>query len=115
MSVVLMSAVACLRACSTASAMVGVDEQRGGASVGGTFAPIERDHPERHARPRYRHTWGWIRHRSPQPVRSARSWCCRSVSAPSSRWSRSFLIAAIAVQLLLDGLVQVGILASVPH
>ena len=26
-----------------------------------------------------------------------------------------FLIAAIAVQLVLDGLVQVGVLASVPH
>ena len=26
-----------------------------------------------------------------------------------------FLIAAIAVQLVLDGLVQIGVLASVPH
>ncbi len=26
-----------------------------------------------------------------------------------------FLIAAIAVQLILDGLVQIGVLASVPH
>lgn len=26
-----------------------------------------------------------------------------------------FLIAAIAVQLILDGMVQIGVLASVPH
>jgi small neutral amino acid transporter SnatA (MarC family) len=26
-----------------------------------------------------------------------------------------FLIAAIAVQLVLDGMVQIGVLASVPH
>ena len=31
------------------------------------------------------------------------------------RRSFGFLIAAIAVQLVLDGLVQIGVLASVPH
>ena len=44
----------------------------------------------------------------------------RHAAATITRWGPprpvfGFLIAAIAVQLVLDGLVQVGVLASVPH